>query len=73
MYYVKKNKNTKHDIKSGIIIETEPFSKYTVNFKQGKSDKIVFHIPDYYQNSEGIAEGVCKLLNSGKIILPLDI
>lgn len=46
---------------------------WEIYYIKNNIEHIVASVPKWYKNSEGIAAGICKLLNEGNIILPLEI
>lgn len=49
-------------------------SKYAVYWEDKNDERLVSIIPDFYKDPQGIAEGICKVLNeNNKIILDLSI
>ena len=70
-YIVKETQAKTYKSTGGLDMLVPAPSKYSIIWDE--TDTTVFIIPDYFQNPKGIAEGACKLLNNGKIALPLDI
>lgn len=57
-------------------VEESPGSvmrEWEVYWKDGNIEKTVASIPRYYRDPEAIAAGIAKLLNTGNIILPLNV
>ena len=70
-YTILKNEGDYYKSTGGLVLKIPPVTK-TVIYNTDEN-KIVAYIPDYYINSDGIANGIIKLLNSGKIKLDLTI
>lgn len=68
-YSVRINKMNKQTLDTiDVIIPIN--NHYSVVF----GDTVVCHIPDYFRDAKGVANGIAKILNnSDKIVLPLEI
>lgn len=70
-YKVVTNNNYEEYLSTGKITVTVPRTKYSIMHEQ--SEIRLLDIPDYFQDSLGIANGIVKLLNENKIKLNLNI
>lgn len=72
-YIVIKNADKNFVSNNGHELAIPKLCEYSIAWQEVDTLNIVFNIPDYFNDSFGIAKGTTKLLNQGKIILPLKI
>lgn len=59
--------------KKGQHMILNPSEDWIVCWCKGESRLIVAKIPNYFSSSEGVAKGIAKSLNEGKVLLPLQM
>lgn len=73
MYKVIENKVKYYKSTGGLDMKVYPSTKYSIYWIKGESELLVCDIKDHFENPKGIAGGICKSLNQGKVILPLNV
>ncbi len=75
MYKLVENKDREETTRTGkkVTISTDMNSKYSINYVAKGHNIRVLDIKDYMKDPIGIGNGLVKLLNSGKIKIPLDV
>jgi len=72
-YVVQRNTTKTYTSTGGMEMSVPPITEYSVVAKNGENEQVIANVPDHFRSPKGIAEGIAASLNTGKIILDLDI
>lgn len=73
MYTVIENKSGDYTSTGGLTMKVYPSTQYSIYWIKDDSKLHVCDVKDHFQNSKGIAKGICKSLNNSKVILDLNV
>lgn len=71
MYKILDNKDKVYQSTGGMNMVVSKNCEYSIYWVKNGNVTLVLDIKDHFLNPKGIGEGICKLLNEGKVVLDL--